>query len=428
MKLRTRILIILAVIVCAFIALAATILFTPVGSKLVIDQLMDRWGKYADVSIGEIDGNLVQGLRLSNVKMLNGEKFPPGSTLDITSVSINLVSLRLDGFNLAIENARLKLPVSNSILFFGSLNQGVLDFSVYSHNVETSEVLKLFPENKTLKHVEGFLTKVDLKITGTYQQPLVSGNFHVDKVVYKFFSLSEAPGKLNLSLTREDGKFQLRGPVSFKEGEVLAKNIKARLEQSRVVFTGSPKVPDLFLKGHSFVNEVKINIRITGPRSKPKMELTSVPALPETKLLLMLVTGKGWAGLDESVNQGTISPGLASDVLDYFIFGGSGSGIAKRLGIKDVSVIYDEGKRGIAIREGLTEQIELGYGIEEAQDDTQNQSVVTQTLEGEIKMTEKVSVVAERELKKNYDPTTSTQVPISSEADDKLMLKYKHKF
>ena len=88
----------------------------------------------------------------------------------------------------------------------------------------------------------------------------------------------------------------------------------------------------------------------------------------------------------------------------------------------------EQNKKGIAIKEGVTKHLEFGYGVEEEQDTLQNQSTVTQTLGGEIKMTDKVSVGVEREYKRFYDPTTSSPGPISSESDDKLMLKYKQKF
>jgi hypothetical protein len=180
------------------------------------------------------------------------------------------------------------------------------------------------------------------------------------------------------------------------------------------------------------VKDTKINIKVSGRRDHPKMELTSYPDLPETKLLLMLVTGKSWGGLDESLTEGKLSPDLAKDAVDFLFFGGgsgSESSLTKRLGIKDISISYDQNKKGISLKEGLTKQIEVGYGVAQEAGDIQQQSTVTQTVGGEIKMTERLSVGVERELKKHYDAGIAPQGgPISSESDDKLLLKYKRKF
>ena len=427
MKLKYGVFTILFILFCAMAVLWVG-LFTTRGSRMIADNILDRWGEYVDVEVGEITGNMVQGVELTNLKLSNLKNFPPGTTLEIKSLFFNLTSLNFNDAVVEIENARLKLPISDSIFFFGKIQNGIFNLNVYSNNVDAAEILKLFPGNNTLKYVKGFLTNVDLDVTGGYRQPIVSGRFVVDKILYKFFSLAQAPGKLNVSLARADGKIIIKGPVFFDQGEILAKNVKAHLESSKVVFTGSPKLPELYLKGNSVVNDTKINIRIIGRRDYPKMELSSTPALPETKLLIMLVTGKGWTGLDESINQGAISPDLAKDALDYFVFGGSGSRIGQRLGIKDVSLSYEQGKKGIAIKEGLTKQIELGYGIQQDQDlQNTNQSIVTQTLGGELMMTDKISVGVERAFKKYYDGFSSRE-PISSESDDKLMLKYKKKF
>jgi hypothetical protein len=363
------------------------------------------------------------------VSLYNLKRFPAGSILDIKSVFINLTALSPEGLTVEVENARLKLPVSDSIFFYGKMKDGALNFNVYSNTVDVQEIIKLFPENQTLKHLRGFATNVDFNVTGNYRKPLLTGKLRVDKVTFKMFTVANASGRFNLNIWREANKIQLSGPVFIENGEVLAKRIRAELEASKVVFTGRPKYPELFLKGYSMVKDTKINIRITGRRDHPQMELSSYPDLPETKLLLMLVTGQNWGGLDESLSQGKLSPDLAKDALGYLFFGGSGNGVAQRLGVKDISISYDQSKKGIAFKEDLTKKLEVGYGVAQEPGDLQQQSIVTQTVEGELKMTDKLSVDVEHELKKHYDAGLAPQGgPISAESDDKLMLKYKRKF
>jgi autotransporter translocation and assembly factor TamB len=413
-------------------ALVAYGLFTTHGSSLMARKLIDRWGGgYADATVGEITGNMMEGLRLTNLTLRNLKDFPPGSLLEIESLYINVSSLAIEGAAIEIENARLKLPSSGSIFLFGAMRKGILNFNVYSNNIDAKEVLRLFPKKpRSFRFVKGYLSNVDIDIRGTYKKPVLIGKFYVDKIFYKDFIVSKAPGKGNVRIERRLGKTNLFGPISFKKGEILAKNIHAQMEGSRVIFTGPPKNPVLDLYGYSMVEELKINIRVEGTRDRPKMELSSNPSFSETKLLLMLVTGKGWAGLDESLTQGTISPSLAKEAVDFFVLGGSGSRMANKLGIKDVSISFDEGKRGVALKTGLTKQIEVGYGVEQEEEETGGQAIstVTQKVGGEIKMTEKISVGVEREFRKHYDPQLSSPDSLPQETDDKLLLKYEGKF
>lgn len=433
MKIKFHFIVVVMVLLFVAVALIGYGLWTTHGSSILARKFIDRWGgAYADAVVGKITGNMMQGLRLSNLTLRKLKDFPSGSVLEIESLFIDLSSLSLEDAVIEIENARLKLPSSGSIFIFGTLRKGILDFNVYSNNVDAKEVLMLFPKKpNSFRFVKGYLTDVDIDIKGTYAKPVFIGQFFVDKISYKDFILSKAPGRGHLSIERREGKTGLYGPLSFKEGDVLAKKIQAHLEESKVIFAGPPKNPVLDLYGYSMVEELKINIRIEGSRERPQMELSSNPSFPETKLLLMLVTGKGWTGLDESLTQGTISPDLAKEAVDYFVFGGSGSRLANKLGIKDVSISFDQGKKGIALKKDLTRQIEIGYGVEQEREEEpggQSASTVTQKVGGEIKMTDHISVGVEREFRKHYDPQLSSPESLPQETDDKLLLKYEGKF
>jgi hypothetical protein len=93
-----------------------------------------------------------------------------------------------------------------------------------------------------------------------------------------------------------------------------------------------------------------------------------------------------------------------------------------------ISFDQESGKKGIAVKKDLTQQLEVGYGVEQQQEQPGGPSTVTQTLGGEIKMTDKISVGVERELKKQYDPQLSSPDALPQETDDKVLLKYKGKF
>ena len=140
--------------------------------------------------------------------------------------------------------------------------------------------------------------------------------------------------------------------------------------------------------------------------------------------MVMLATGKRWKGAEASLNNAVISPDLTADFIDYFVFGGMGSKIARQFGISDISLKIDKQTTGIGIKKEVSEKAEISYGIEQSQA-KEKEPTVTQKVGGEYKITESVSVEAEKELKQDNE-TEKTQD--KAQTDDKVLIKFKKEF
>lgn len=138
----------------------------------------------------------------------------------------------------------------------------------------------------------------------------------------------------------------------------------------------------------------------------------------------MLATGKRWQGAEDFLRHNKISADLAKDFIDYFIFGGSGSKMARELGITDLSLRYDEKASGVRVKKRVSDKTEVSYAVEKNQH-TEGNSSITHKTGGEYRITEGVFLEGEKEIKKNH---SEKEADSKEKTDDKLLLKYKKEF
>ncbi|MCA9396888.1 MAG: hypothetical protein KC649_06930, partial [Candidatus Omnitrophica bacterium] len=72
-----------------------------------------------------------------------------------------------------------------------------------------------------------------------------------------------------------------------------------------------------------------------------------------------------WSGTEKSIREGKMSSDAAREFVDYFIFGGRGEKLAKRFGIKELSFINDENTKGFEVKKTVTQNVDVGYGLEQ---------------------------------------------------------------
>ena len=219
---------------------------------------------------------------------------------------------------------------------------------------------------------------------------------------------------------------QLFGRVVMQSGAVSgSRTAVIELQRSSVSFSGNPANPRLDIRGTAQVERTKIHVAVTGSAAEPEIKLSSQPALSEDVLLLMLATNRSWKGAEGLFGTQRISPDLAKDFIDYFVFAGQGSAIARRFGISDISLTYDENVRGIIIKKDVLPSLEAYYGIEQSQKKGEAPDT-THTLGGEYRVTDAVSVSGERSfIQKGADAGTAEG---EQSTRDRIFLKYKTQF
>ena len=143
--------------------------------------------------------------------------------------------------------------------------------------------------------------------------------------------------------------------------------------------------------------------------------------MPKEKLLIMLATGKMWKGADAVIQGAGLPVGLAADFLDYFIFSGSGSQLAQKLGVKDFSVKIDSSSKGLSLKKELNGKIDVLYGAEQSSSQD-SKSQTTQRVGVGYKITENISLDAEREIKQNNKNDDESDKP-KEESNVKMQFK-----
>lgn len=406
------------------------VLFTSKGGEMAIRYALSRHASNKDIDFESLAGNLVHGVTFDNIVLNNLEHLPQATSLKIQRVFVGLTSWGMAGLTVDVENARLFLPDSDPVVLAGALKNKNLDFNVYSKGLSLQNILSYFPRMKDPPFkVAGTINDIDLYIKGEYAAPAVTGKFVVDEAACSGLVLKGSEGWLDLNWKNLNRDVRLFGRVRVKGGTIESNRVLVKLDDNKINFSGEPENPSLDLSGSSRIDKTDINIILKGTPQEPDLQLSSDPILPREMLMLMLATGKSWTGLEESLDEKTVSPKLTKDFIDYFLFAGKGNSFARHFGLSELTVDYNKENKGIAAKKQLTDRLEVGYGVNQQMDEGQGE-VTTQKLQSEIKVSDKVSLDLESDIKQNTTPTDPLAEPQdeSSNVDNKIFLKYQKSF
>lgn len=409
-----------------FIAVGVCFLiYTTAGSKFAADIAISKFIDHEELIYKNLEGSLYEGMTFKNLEVKDIRELPEGSTLKIQKLFLNLTSFSLNGLNVETENVRLKLPDSDPIVMSGSFKKQQLDLNIFSKGVTVREVLGYIPDFKLLIPIKGEVNGIDLYITGHYLEPTVKGTFEIDQFIYKGFLLSNAPVSVDINLTDVRSDVKIHGNVLIKEGELQTNKVLITLGSGNLKFSGPWNQPELNIKGNAKVEKAKIQITLKGTIEDPKLNLSSDPAYTKQKLMVMLATGKSWQSVEDSIDNGFNSAALTKDFIDYFFFAGKSNQFAEKFGISEFSVKFDENRKGISAKKEITDKLEIGYGVEQSNGEDESK-YTSQKIEGEVKVTDRLSVGVERESKKlESNGLLDEQL---NQNNDKIMLKYKKSF
>lgn len=412
----------LLITVSAVSSMAYYYFFTPKGSIVVTKYFMMKYFGEENVTIKKIEGCIFKKLYLYGIEIGDIAKLPKNSIVRIQKLDLYFKTHKLNGLCLDIFNGRLRLPDSEPVIFAGKYRGGVLEVDVYTKEVSVKDALDLFYKDRKFRKPAGSIIDLSCLVKGTFADLELKGDLTIEKLSQNEFSVIGVPCSFDIQIKDMQKALKVYGNIIFSGGKIAGPKAAVSLRQSRVIFAGDAAGFSMDLNGTSKIEDVIINIELKGTMESPYLKLTSQPPLPEERLLLMLATGKSWKSVESSLVQGKISPDLLQDFMEYFVFGGSGSGMAEHFGISVVSFKYDESKKGIGVKKGVTDKAAVNYGIEQAQ--TGKDTVNTHTIGGEYKVTENVSVEGSREIvQKDKNATDSDEPP-----KDQVMVKYKKEF
>jgi len=419
----------LAITIIVFVFFASLIvyyfIFTNNGSTFIVKSALSKYTRSKSVNIEKSEGSLARTLVFHDIEIKDSKILRRSNFVRIQRLEVYFKSFNLGGINVKIYNGRLQLPASELIVFHGSLKKSILDGNIYSKGFNVEGLVGFFSEIKELKDISGSVSGIDIYVKGTVPEPKFSGECQIERLMRNGFSLSNCSALFNLQLKDVNKEQKLNGTISLNSGKIIGpKTALINLRESKISLFGDPKKASLDLKGTSNVEGTKITIVLKGTFDKPELKLTSDPPLSQERLLVMLITGKSWKGTEVALGNRQFSPDLVKDFVDYFVFSGSGSKIAQQLGISDISVTLEQQKKGVGVKKAITEKIDASYTIEQSQA-KEEMPTTTQKLGGEYKVTEDISVGAEKELKQGNKSEAS---PEGQKTNDQVMIKFKKTF
>jgi len=420
-----KLLIFLTIVTCVACAAVYYFIFATKGSGFITRIVLSNYVDSDSVDIKEIGGSLSHKLVLQNIEFKDLQWLPQGNSLKIQKLEVYLSSFSIEGLNVNIHNGRLNLPGSEAILFYGNYQNASLDITVYSNVLGVRETLDFFAKSSELKNLSGALGNIDINVKGSFLEPDLNGEFHIEKLSRKAFSMANCPGALRIKLKDIKESLKLYGEILLKSGVISGpKTAIINLKESKILFTGDPRKPALDFKGTSAVGDVKIDIALKGTFDKPDLKLTSKPAMSKDRLLVMLATNKTWQSAETAINKQELSADLVKDFLEYFVFSGSGDKIAQQYGIRNILVKYDGKTTGIGATKDISDKTSVSYSVEQQQENGKKAST-SHKVGSEYKITETISIGAEKELKQD---ARTEQTQDGQKTDDKVILKYKKEF
>jgi hypothetical protein len=411
---------IIAIIILALLLIGAgayIYLFrTNSGLEKAADYAFSHFIHAEHKSFGQIKGRLSQAVILEDVELKNVEGFPQ-STIRIQELTLTPHGLNFNNVGVKVMNARLVFPSSDPIVINGVLDNQQFDLTIFSSVVDVGDILKAA---NVKSDIQGGIKAVDLHVQGTLKAPRIQGTFMIDRLVREDYVLSQSPGDVDLEIKNNPQGIKLKGHVGIKKGHLKSKRTELTLKRSTLYFKKKPDNPDLSLRGFSIIGETEIDVLVKGTMEKPDLQLTSDPPLGPEILMVMLATGREWAGI-ENLEKGSVSPEVAKQFVGYLFFSGSGEGFLDRMGISDVKVTMEENKKGLGFKKEITDDLDFDYGVE--QSTLSGQMQTSQTVGMDYRISNKFFASVERQM-----PADGSDTNDAPRIDSRLLLKYKRRF
>lgn len=380
---------------------------------------------YADASVARIHGSLRRSVTFDDIRLRPLLPLFAGDRLDIQSATASFPFHPAD--LKSFENARLRLPASDPLYFYGRQEKGSVALRFYGKTLDVPDVLAPFyDKNERLRIVTGAIEDLSFWIRGDWRSPDIAGSFHPLNLKYRQIRVVHAIASFRFHPQKKGDQWAFPCELRIRRGKVMVLKTPVRLHRSRILFSDEG-VPSFDIHGTAHIEDVEITISVKGTSDKPEFRLSSDPPLPEEGLLVMIATGKNWQGTETALKEGKVSTDAAKELLDYFVFGGSAGRLEKSLGIKEFSLLYDDKSRGLEVKKGLTKRVDAIYSLETPQV-REPGATTTQKLGAEYHLSRDASVsVAGQEAVTEPDKT-GVAAAAQPEAGKSVSVEYKKKF
>jgi len=417
--------VIIIVIGCYFI-------MTPHGSALLGRILFKALVPAYQPDPEFAQGSLFKGLQFENLEIPldSNDQFPDGTMLRIEWLEILVGGIRPQDMDIELRNARIVIPRGDPVICSGTYHQGRLDVNLFARTISMQQIMPFIPNVPVdWRQSQGTLSDTDLFIKGPLNQIQISGRWTIDKFKKDDFVIQNNVVDIQLEIRGADNNDGLNGFIEFQGGTARgARTALVHLDKGRLTFDRfAADNPDLNLRAWAQVEKTKINIRLEGPVKNPAIVLTSQPPAPQAQLMIMLATNRSWQGTEALFDQ-KIPGNLVKDFIDYFLFSGSGSEMAKKFGIKDFYVNYDDQVQGFGVTKSVTESVDAIYEVEQRPTDTQGKLNREHKIGGSVQILDNLSVTAKQGFKENSPTSQQERSDPEARGESEVKVKFEQRF
>ena len=399
------------------------VFLTPGGAEFVSRIYLPRIGLDEGLVHNKITGNFLQGLSVKNLEIPNFKGLPKDSLIRVQEIKLFLRLFSIADSKCSIYNGRLELSTRETVQFYGSYESKKLDFNIYSKSLSLSTLAQLFPGVSQLKLAKGTVEDSEIFVLGSIRDPALKGSCNLKEAKVRNLVLKDALCSFYLKPGVFCGEPQIWGTVNISGGSLQSRSAIVKVGESKMVFNGDPQMPVFDINGQALIGETEIHILLKGTPVKPELTLASVPAFPQEKLFLMLLTGKSWESMDQAASNRRMNADAVKDFVDYFFLGGSGEKLGQKLGIESISLKYETNEKGVEVKKSITNSTCAIYGLSQTRNPQETVPLTSQKVGVEYKVTDTLSISGTREIGQSADKNAVPTAP-----KDEIQLKYKKNF
>ena len=400
---------------------AGLILFSPALTRLALRNFLHSYG-LTITQVKSFKGNILQGVDAKGL-VLRGNI----GSFGLSKIMIDQLVIKIKlpfSIAVAINNGQLIQHVSEPILFYGRATKNNIDITIYSRYITLSKLFGTFFHNVDfVQKLHGRAENISVNLTGSLKKPVIDGNFLITELSYRDFAATQVPVDFNFSFYSSASIANLYGGLIFNGGQISNKSSAkiAIREKSKLYFTGQANRPIYDFKGRAKVENVLIDISLTGAKDKPRLTVVSEPVLPKAQIFALILTNRTWGSLNTSLSGEGVSSKLAIDIVDYFIFSGSGQKLFKDIGI-DFALNISDKSREVTVKKSIGNKLEAGYTSVTSRSPNGTTAPTKRGAEGIYKITDNLSLEAARVY------SASSNDASGYKKEDNIFLKFLKEF
>lgn len=152
------------------------VLLTSTGSKMAVRHVLQANSIDHNISFESADGNLAEGVRFKQLRLTGLKELPDKSELIVEDMYVKVSSLEIDGLEIQISNARLKMPASDPVILNGSFNKGQIDAVLRSDLLDINEAAGYLFKTPEIKQWPGVVRQLEVKVYGSYLTPALNAS------------------------------------------------------------------------------------------------------------------------------------------------------------------------------------------------------------------------------------------------------------